>query len=59
MVGVDELGEDITTGVIVEELTPCPKVCPGLSELIAIPGEIEVPGGTGRTEGPGGVKQEE
>lgn len=34
LVGVDEKGEDITKGVILEELTICPPHCPKLSPLI-------------------------
>lgn len=34
LVGVDKDGEDITSGVIVEYLTPCPKFCPKNSQLI-------------------------
>jgi hypothetical protein len=45
LVGVDVSGEDMTRGVILEELTPCPKVCPIESELIEVPEvpEPEVP----------------
>ncbi len=34
LVGVDASGEDISGGVIVEELTPCPTACPKASPLI-------------------------
>lgn len=34
LVGVDKSGEDMTNGVILEELTPCPNVCPKSSDLI-------------------------
>lgn|SRR5690554_2552336 len=34
LVGVDEKGEDITDGVILEELTICPPHCPKSSPLI-------------------------
>lgn len=34
LVGVDLEGEDISTGVIVEELSPCPTQCPKSSPLI-------------------------
>lgn len=34
LVGVDKSGEDMTSGVILEELTPCPNVCPKSSALI-------------------------
>jgi hypothetical protein len=34
LVGVDEKGEDITNGIILEELTICPPHCPKSSPLI-------------------------
>ncbi len=34
LVGVDEQGEDITDGVILERLVLCPHVCPKSSPLI-------------------------
>ena len=34
LVGVDKNGEDITTGVILEELVTCPTHCPKNSVLI-------------------------
>jgi len=34
LVGVNESGEDMTDGVIVEKLIPCPHVCPKSSPLI-------------------------
>jgi hypothetical protein len=34
LVGVDEEGEDITNGVILEDLSPCPRICPKSSPLI-------------------------
>jgi hypothetical protein len=34
LVGVDEEGEDITNGVILEHLNPCPTICPKSSPLI-------------------------
>lgn len=34
LVGVDEKGEDITDGVILENLNPCPVYCPKSSPLI-------------------------
>ncbi len=34
LVGVDASGEDISEGVIVEHLEPCPKSCPKSSPLI-------------------------
>lgn len=34
LVGVDENGEDMTNGVIVEHLNPCPPDCPKNSSLI-------------------------
>lgn len=34
LVGVDTSGEDMSTGVIVEELSPCPTACPKESPLI-------------------------
>ncbi|MBA4153723.1 hypothetical protein [Flavobacterium sp.] len=34
LVGVDKDGEDISGGVIVEELSPCPSHCPKSSPLI-------------------------
>lgn len=34
LVGVDKDGEDITAGVIIEYLIPCPKDCPKNSVLI-------------------------
>lgn len=34
LVGVDEKGEDITNGVILENLNPCPVYCPKSSPLI-------------------------
>lgn len=34
LVGVDEHGEDISNGVIVEELSACPPDCPKNSPLI-------------------------
>lgn len=34
LVGVDKFGEDMTDGVILEELTPCPSVCPKSSALM-------------------------
>lgn len=34
LVGVDASGEDISEGVIVEELSPCPSHCPKSSPLI-------------------------
>lgn len=36
LVGVDEKGEDISNGVILEHLTACPPVCPKSSPLIKI-----------------------
>lgn len=35
LVGVDAMGEDMTKGVILQELTPCPNVCPKSSELMS------------------------
>ena len=34
LIGVDMSGEDMTSGVILEELTPCPNICPKSSDLI-------------------------
>jgi len=34
LVGVDQSGEDITGGVIVEKLITCPSICPTNSALI-------------------------
>lgn len=34
LIGVDEAGEDITNGVILEHLNPCPTDCPKNSPLI-------------------------
>lgn len=34
LVGVDEMGEDISDGVIVDYLEPCPIFCPNSSPLI-------------------------
>lgn len=34
LVGVDAMGEDMTKGVILQELTPCPSFCPKSSELM-------------------------
>lgn len=34
LVGVDASGEDISEGIIVEELSPCPSSCPKSSPLI-------------------------
>lgn len=34
LVGVDKKGEDITDGVILENLNPCPVYCPKSSPLI-------------------------
>ncbi len=34
LVGVSENGEDMTSGIIVEELVPCPAKCPQNSPLI-------------------------
>lgn len=34
LVGVDTNGEDITNGVILEDLNPCPPNCPKSSPLI-------------------------
>lgn len=34
LVGVNEAGEDITEGVIVEHLNPCPPECPKSSALL-------------------------
>lgn len=34
LVGVNELGEDITDGIIIEKLLPCPPFCPTGSALI-------------------------
>lgn len=36
LVGVNEIGEDITNGVILERLTPCPNHCPKSSPLMKI-----------------------
>lgn len=35
LVGVDAEGEDITEGIILEKLTPCPKYCAKSSPLIS------------------------
>lgn len=34
LVGVNAEGEDITEGIILQDLTPCPKYCPKISPLI-------------------------
>lgn len=34
LVGVDSSGEDISNGIIVEELFPCPSHCPKVSPLV-------------------------
>jgi len=34
LVGVDEKGEDIINGIILENLNPCPPTCPKASALI-------------------------
>lgn len=34
LVGVDENGEDLSEGVIIEKLSPCPSSCPESSPLI-------------------------
>ncbi len=34
LAGVDEKGEDITNGIILENLNPCPPDCPKSSPLI-------------------------
>src|SRR5690554_3343976 len=34
LVGVDVNGEDMSSGIIVEELSPCPQHCPKASLLI-------------------------
>lgn len=36
LVGVDIQGEDMTQGVILERLSPCPKYCPKNSVLIKL-----------------------
>ena len=36
LVGVDNNGEDITSGIILEKLIPCPKDCPKNSDLIRL-----------------------
>jgi hypothetical protein len=64
LVGVDASGEDMTRDVILEELTPCPKVCPIDSELIVIPEETELPEEPEEPiqeelEGPEEIKEEE
>lgn len=33
-VGVDDQGEDMTGGIIIERTLPCPPYCPGTSSLI-------------------------
>lgn len=34
LVGVDSNQEDLTKGTILEELVPCPRICPKTSELV-------------------------
>lgn len=34
LVGVDSNQEDLTKGTILEELVPCPRICPKTSKLI-------------------------
>lgn len=34
LVGVNDLGEDMTEGIIIERTLPCPPYCPGKSSLI-------------------------
>lgn len=36
LVGVDENGEDLTNGVILEKLAICPPICPKSSPLIKV-----------------------
>lgn len=36
LVGVDKDGEDMSNGIIVEELSPCPVHCPKASPLIKL-----------------------
>lgn len=36
LVGVDAMGEDMVSGIILEDLIPCPKACSNTTSLIKV-----------------------